>query len=489
MNDRRAEVMRRSCWGIAILGVAIRLAIYLYNRSLWLDEAMLASNVLRCSYGELLGRLEYNQISPPLFLVISKLVHQLLGHLEYSLRLLPLMCSCITLCLLGRLLQRVSARFFALCALLLFALGLADVDWATSFKHYALDQLSTVLVLYAAVSWPGYSRRKRYAVAAALPALLWLSFTSTFVLVGLILVAGSYALKLKQRTGWQALFVLIISMCLIGSALYVVSAQHSIGNEHQAMYWAKAYPQPPFGAWLMGNLVNVLGSTTGMEYAPLLAFIICIWGACSLVRSPYSSIALVASGALGCALAAAFLRIYPLMEGRLSVYFAPIALIFLARGLESLNEVWRAKVFRRIVAAISVAIVLIAAYGLVRYGGNLLVREEMRDVAEFIRQYPDDGVPILVSAAAGAPFNVYGGALLKRRVAWLQNWGVHATDLHSAWIAAGAPFRFWVVLSHTDFDRKDAAMSEIRPLCKVIDSMNSGSSGAVLLEIRSLSQT
>ena len=33
-------------WAIVTSGIAIRLAVYLHNKSLWLDESMLAVNVL-----------------------------------------------------------------------------------------------------------------------------------------------------------------------------------------------------------------------------------------------------------------------------------------------------------------------------------------------------------------------------------------------------------------------------------------------------------
>ena len=193
-----AERWDRTRWlvfGIVALGIAIRLAVYLYNRGFWQDEASLALNVVDMSFGQLLGRLNNDQVAPPLFLLISKLLSQLLGLSEYSLRLIPLISGCATLCLLARLTLRLVPRFLGLCIISVYALGYSHIDYATNFKQYASDELSAMLVLCVAFSWVRLSTGFRYVAAATLPALLWLSYTSGFVLAGLVVVAGLSALK------------------------------------------------------------------------------------------------------------------------------------------------------------------------------------------------------------------------------------------------------------------------------------------------------
>ena len=57
---------RRVVWIIIGLGIILRLVQYLYNRSLWLDEASLALNVIEKSFSGLLQPLGYDQMAPPL---------------------------------------------------------------------------------------------------------------------------------------------------------------------------------------------------------------------------------------------------------------------------------------------------------------------------------------------------------------------------------------------------------------------------------------
>ena len=83
-------MLRLVAAGAVLLGVALRLWLYLENRSLWLDPAMLALNVIGKDPGQLLQRLDMNQAAPAGFLLASKAVGSLCDYSEYSLRLLPL---------------------------------------------------------------------------------------------------------------------------------------------------------------------------------------------------------------------------------------------------------------------------------------------------------------------------------------------------------------------------------------------------------------
>ncbi|MBN2307716.1 MAG: hypothetical protein JXR94_02025, partial [Candidatus Hydrogenedentes bacterium] len=48
-------------WALMALGAAFRLGRYLQNPAIWLDEAMLAVNILERPLAGLLGPLEYQQ--------------------------------------------------------------------------------------------------------------------------------------------------------------------------------------------------------------------------------------------------------------------------------------------------------------------------------------------------------------------------------------------------------------------------------------------
>ena len=51
-------------WIIILIGVALRLGLYLANNSLWLDESFIALNIVNKSFPELLKPLDYKQLLP-----------------------------------------------------------------------------------------------------------------------------------------------------------------------------------------------------------------------------------------------------------------------------------------------------------------------------------------------------------------------------------------------------------------------------------------
>src|SRR5207249_2944193 len=76
-------------------GVIVRCVQYLANRSLWLDESMLALNITHRTFTQLLQPLDYDQGAPFAFLIIERAFVQLLGNSEYALRLFPLLAGII----------------------------------------------------------------------------------------------------------------------------------------------------------------------------------------------------------------------------------------------------------------------------------------------------------------------------------------------------------------------------------------------------------
>ena len=86
-----------------VLGAAPRVATWLAAPSFWLDEAMLALNVVSRPLRHLLQPLEYGQTGAPLFLMLSRLAAAAAGATELALRALPLVTGLLLLWLVWRL--------------------------------------------------------------------------------------------------------------------------------------------------------------------------------------------------------------------------------------------------------------------------------------------------------------------------------------------------------------------------------------------------
>jgi hypothetical protein len=80
-------------WLLLGLAVVMRLRQFAVNRSLWLDEAMLAGNIVSRSYGELLRPLADHQGAPLGWLWLERTVVLVFGDGERALRLVPLVAG------------------------------------------------------------------------------------------------------------------------------------------------------------------------------------------------------------------------------------------------------------------------------------------------------------------------------------------------------------------------------------------------------------
>src|SRR5688572_30957028 len=103
-------------YAFILVGAAIRFQQLFVRRSLWLDEALLANNIVGRGYGRLLEPLGGNQAAPPGFLWIERAAMSLFGTNEYALRLLPLAAGIALPWLIWLLARRVLTPVSAVVA-------------------------------------------------------------------------------------------------------------------------------------------------------------------------------------------------------------------------------------------------------------------------------------------------------------------------------------------------------------------------------------
>src|SRR4051812_23188202 len=124
---------------LVVLGIGLRLVPLLAGRDLWIDEAMLALNVVTRSPAALLGPLDWNQGAPVGFLLLMKTAVSAFGPGEQALRLVPFAGSVFGLLGFAWLAGRLLPRPAAVLAVGLFAASPALVSYAAECKQYATD--------------------------------------------------------------------------------------------------------------------------------------------------------------------------------------------------------------------------------------------------------------------------------------------------------------------------------------------------------------
>jgi hypothetical protein len=327
----------RVAWLVIGAGAVLRVAQYLSGRSLWLDEAMLALNIINRSFTGLLQPLDYHQGAPLGYLLLSKAATLVLGPNELALRLVALVASLLSLPLFYRLAQRFLAPNAALLALGLFTVLNPLIDFATEAKQYSSDVLVAIVLLLAA-TW--YVRRERptlrdnLALGVLGAAAIWFAHPAVFVLGG---VGLTLLVLVARRRAWGELPALALCGALWTASLgveYWISLR-ALGHDPALLaVWASGFmPIPPVNvSWFLRSFTDMFQYTVGLTDAGLgigcLAFLVGIFylwpgrpGDLGLLLAP-----------LGVTLLASAAHVYP-FAGRLLLFAVPAIVILIAAGL------------------------------------------------------------------------------------------------------------------------------------------------------------
>lgn len=201
--------------------------VYLQNRSLILDESNLAHNIAQRGFDGLFGSLLNSQISPPLYLCISKLSTLLFGINEYALRLPSIIAGIGSMYVFYLLVKKLITSDIAQCYVL-FMLGFSTlaIRYSSEFKQYGFDILLTLIFTLFAVSNIDNLAKSKYFLILTLAGsiAIWLSMPIIFILgaIGLIIFIESITNKK------QLICVGIMGMCWLASFGYTITSTYGI---------------------------------------------------------------------------------------------------------------------------------------------------------------------------------------------------------------------------------------------------------------------
>lgn len=406
--------------GLIIFGLVLRLRQYLAGRSLWLDEAMLALNIVSRNFGELLQPLDYNQGGPVGFLLLEKLTLTLLGNNELTLRLIPLLTGCAALLLFALLLRQMLGNLGLALALTIFAVAAPLVYYSSEVKQYSSDVFITLLLLWLGSAQnlnheESQSVTKEYqedssgsslvflralrgnvflALAGALA--LWCSHPAIFTLTGvgaaLLLQPGIW----KERARLLAVLLVIGTWAASFALLYLVSLGGLAANNFLLDYWTEYFmPLPPWNnwGWFPATAQGIISFIFGVEaWWPLVALLMLL-GLVALLRNNLQFGVLLALP-LFAALGASALGKYP-FAGRMILFAIPIFIALAAAGVESVVGWLRPRWLAVVAGAVLVLILFLQP--LVSAGENFIhpkYPEHIRPTMTYLQENhkPDDAI-------------------------------------------------------------------------------------------------
>jgi hypothetical protein len=340
-------------YGIIGVGIILRCAKYLANRSLWLDESFLALNLIKKNFFELTQSLDYYhyQAAPVAFLMIEKLSICLFGTSEYALRLFPLLSGIISLFLFSWVAKRLDKPKAVVIAIGLFAISGSLVYYSSEAKQYSIDVTTTLLLYLTAISFirkkvPSILDISILAFSGAIS--MWLSFPAVFVLavIGIIIVLC----RLRDHN-WQDLWRLsaAYSLWILSFAiLYFISLRNINSNKALFEFWESGFmPFPPWSwsgiKWLANTIYQIFWIPGGLYFSGLSVLLFMV-GCISIFQKKKAYFSIIVFPMIITLFASSFHK-YP-FSGRLVLFLVPTLIIGIAQGVDSITErMGRYKIF------------------------------------------------------------------------------------------------------------------------------------------------
>jgi hypothetical protein len=374
------------------VGIVLRVAQYAANRSLWIDEADLALNLLSRSFLGLTRPLGYGQGAPIGFLFTEEAVTRLVGFSEYALRIFPLVCGILSLVAFALLSRLILSRPAAPIAVLLFAVADGLIYYSSEVKPYALDVTASVALLAIAVAL-AHRQPERGAVAAlglAGCAILAFSFPAVFLVASVALTLVLAMVFRKPRRITPAVGI-TVSAWLAGSIAVGVFAAARLGHVRSGSEPFLGVTDSPSAGHAVNafatNLASAVGLLQSTPFNQLLkvALLCALVGALSLLRrDPETAFIILIPFPL--TLLASAAHAYPLSV-RTELFLVPLLILLLAEGLGEIvrwtPSRWRVWVAALLVAALVGGPLYLAATRLV----HARYREDVRPVLAFVRDH------------------------------------------------------------------------------------------------------
>jgi hypothetical protein len=412
----RRTVLYPAVGVIVALGLAFRAIQYAADRSLWLDESMLALNLLHRSATGLTRTLDYAQAAPLGFLELEKLATHAFGDSELALRVLPLICGLASVPLFAALALRLLRPAPALLATLVFACAAGPVYYASEVKQYSGDLAVAIgLTLLAVLFLDGALSGWAQVVASlAGAAAMFLSHASVFVAGGIALALAANACLRRDRKALEALAAIIpwlfTSVFIVAfTRARTTALDRVIGPEgHAYGHGPSLVSRLNWIRDVTGALLRSIGYPAGAPerylHLPLIA--LAVVGAVGLARRRALWAAFLLLPFALTWLASALDK-YPVFD-RTVLFLVPAMVLFLVEGAAVLVRAARSRTLGVCVGGILAAAVLVVP--LVHASERAVhpvQHEEMKKALEYIRRHWQPGDALFVDRGARFALRYY----------------------------------------------------------------------------------
>ncbi len=461
---------------IMVSGLACRGVEYFANRSLWLDEAALAQNVLSAPARDLAaGRLSGDQVAPPGFLLATRGVTALAGSSEQVLRFIPLAAGLALLVVFGWVAYKKLGRTGALAATALVGWSWPMIYYSNEFKQYSSDALIAFLLFIFREKFltTPLSGKRALALGAAGMAALIFSQPAIFVLGALGVMGWMGAIREKQRKNCAWWTVIGLAWAAFFALQVALSFDTALGNPALRAYHNELFLRLwPLDALTEVLRAGVLGSwvVATAEHTWWFWMALVFIGAGIAWRKQRPEIIFIALILFFTAVAS-LLQFYPL-TARLLLFALPMLFWLAGRGVDALADYAQPRKWGLALAAV----LLIAFWPLMRdrveEARAPLANEHLRPVVERLGTLAKSGDVVLVFDLTRYAFDYYWPrathAAVSEQIIKFNSDTPTPPEKMAANLApllAAKPPRIWLVATHYDLG---AAPENLKNLIAVL---------------------
>ncbi len=398
----RAKISKH-IWGVTAIavGITLRLILFLWNDSLFRDEAKLLLNIVNRNFAELGGMLDYGQMAPLPFLWGLRLQYLMGARSDLPFRAIPLTASILSLILFYCLAYKtIRNKYGIIISTWLLAVAHNQILYSCLVKQYSLDILISITLIF--LSYPVLSKQlncKRTLYFASFCSLsIWLSHPSIFIVggVSLGLIINHYNRNLRNL----AFFLGIISLSFTIQYIFLLKNNTS---PYVLDFWENDFAPHAFTLWYAKALLEPIDAILGrIRYLQPLVGITCIIGLVHITTRKEGGWNSVLIFPLILALIASYFHKYP-FSGRFLLYNTPGLLLLFGYGITGISNLVKKRFWPIFLfTALVVPYALISCITFGRPCGG--VRESINYVADNIKA----GDIILVDLFSAPVFKFYG---------------------------------------------------------------------------------
>lgn len=359
------RVTKEQAWYIAINAILLFIAcrgIYTsffmnnVNRSLWLDEAFLASSFSKRSFWGILtgGEFEYLQSAPLGWLWFVKILTILFGNTPYVLR----MGSVVAFILIIFFLTFIQLYFYESNFPFAAAAILSNVpfilQYSNMFKPYITDGTVALAITLVYGLW----KKEKIGwnlLACIWMCLIWFSQTACFVIGGFILCELLFSCLYKDKTVIMRAITIGFLIVISFSLYYFVWIRRMTSITEMQNYWNSFFLPFPKSMTDLNHLIELLNSIFlpfDKAYMIVLAFfvsgvVLFVWEKDRIIIGLFMGMCIASF--------ASFLHMYPITD-RLWCFSYPAFSLITCVTMEKIAQ--RRKLFEVIIAFVVVIVAM-----------------------------------------------------------------------------------------------------------------------------------